>query len=438
MNLITTLSGLEKKTTDINDIREDLINRYKTVRSFTEKLCANLAIEDYVIQSMPDVSPTKWHLAHTSWFFETFILRDAVEDYRPFTSIYSYLFNSYYIKAGERFTRAKRGLLSRPTVEETFKYRKHIDNSMLKFLENCSDKELMKFNFLCELGLNHEQQHQELIVTDIKHVFSINPLHPKYTADDPPFAEEVTPPADWLQFYGGIYEIGHEGNSFAFDNETPRHKTYVEPFEISSELVSNHEYLNFMESGGYERPELWLSDGWTVVENEKWFAPLYWEKIDGEWWNYKLSGFQKINLAEPACHVSYYEADAFARWKNCRLPSEEEWEIASMEININGNFAESEIFHPVPSSSTNNNSKIHQMFGDVWEWTSSAYSPYPGYKTLPGALGEYNGKFMSNQMVLRGGSCATSFTQIRKTYRNFFPPSAKWQFMGIRLVKDVL
>ena len=438
MNLITTLSKSEKKTPDIDNLREALINKYKTVRNFTEKLCVNLAIEDYVIQSMPDVSPTKWHLAHTTWFFETFILRDAVEDYRPFASIYSYLFNSYYVQAGERFARSRRGLLSRPTVEETFKYRNHVDDSMLNFLENYTDKILMKFSFLCELGLNHEQQHQELMVADIKHIFSINPLHPKYVANESPFNEEVAPQPDWVQVYGGIYEIGNDGNSFTFDNETPRHKTYLEPFQISSELVSNYEYLNFMESGGYERPELWLSDGWTIVENEKWCAPLYWQKIDGEWWNYNLSGFQKINLNEPVCHVSFYEADAFAKWKQARLPSEAEWEIASAEIDINGNFAESEIFHPVPSSSTNHNSKIHQMFGDVWEWTNSSYSPYPGYKTLPGALGEYNSKFMSNQMVLRGGSCATPLTHIRKTYRNFFPPATKWQFMGIRIAKDML
>jgi len=292
-----------------------------------------------------------------------------------------------------------------------------------------------KFSGIIEIGIHHEQQHQELLVTDIKHVFSINPLYPAFTTKEIHSTESV-PKAEWIGIEGGIYKIGHNGNGFAYDNETPAHKEYTDDFLISSRLVTNREYINFINDNGYRTPELWLSDGWATADRDKWEAPMYWTKIEGEWFNYKLNGFQKVDLNEPVCHVSHYEADAYARWSDARLPTETEWETAAGDIPAAGNFVEQGNFHPTPLNNKDGNGKIYQMYGDVWEWTGSSYLPYPGYKPLPGALGEYNGKFMSGQMVLRGGSCATSETHIRKTYRNFFPPSARWQFMGIRLAKD--
>ncbi|MGB8320541.1 MAG: ergothioneine biosynthesis protein EgtB, partial [Ignavibacteriaceae bacterium] len=283
-------------------------------------------------------------------------------------------------------------------------------------------------------GLHHEQQHQELMLTDIKHAFSINPLHPVYVEKEDNHIEKISS-IRWISFENGIYKIGHSGKGFSYDNETPQHNEYVETFSLASRLITNAEYLKFIEDGGYSKPELWLSDGAAAVEKEKWIAPLYWENIEGEWWNFKLTGFKKVNPDEPVCHVSLYEADAFARWAGARLPTEAEWEVAASDSDVKGNFVENRNFHPVPVSEESN--KTAQIYGDVWEWTRSSYSPYPGYKTLPGALGEYNGKFMSGQMVLRGGSCATSNTHIRKTYRNFFPPNARWQYMGIRLAKDI-
>ncbi len=412
-----------------------LSKRYKETRDFTEFLCKPLVTEDYIIQSIPDVSPTKWHLAHTSWFFETFVLKTGLKDYKPLNPIYAYLFNSYYVLAGERFTRAKRGLLSRPAVSEVYEYRKYIDEHIMNFIHKANEDELKEFAPIIEIGINHEQQHQELILTDIKHVFSINPLYPVYSTKEVSPIENVSQ-TEWIEFTEGIYDIGFNGKGFSYDNETPRHKEFLNSYKLSSRLVTNREYLAFMEAKGYETPELWLSDGWAMVENEKWNSPLYWTKIDEEWWNYKLRGFHKVDLNEPVCHISFYEADAFARWAGARIPTEEEWEIASSEAEQIGNFVEDGFYHPVPVDNSKKNSPLKQMFGDVWEWTRSSYSPYPGYKTLPGALGEYNGKFMSSQMVLRGGSCATSSSHIRKTYRNFFPPNARWQFMGIRLAKD--
>jgi ergothioneine biosynthesis protein EgtB len=326
-----------------------------------------------------------------------------------------------------------RGLLSRPTVSDVYKYRDYVDEKMIEFLEESGEESFNQFAPAVEIGIHHEQQHQELILTDIKHVFSINPLTPIYSGRKPKIVSEV-PELNWIPFEGGVYEIGYNGEGFSCDNETPRHKEFLEPFLLSSRLVTNDEYLQFIEDKGYQRPDLWLSDGYATVENEKWNAPLYWKKENGEWYNFTLNGKNKINSGEPVCHVSYYEADAFARWAGLQLPSEAEWEIAANDIIIEGNFADNKNFHPIPLGKSFN--KLQQMYGDVWEWTRSSYSPYPGYKTLPGALGEYNGKFMSNQMVLRGGSCATSQNHIRKTYRNFFPPNARWQFMGIRLAKD--
>jgi ergothioneine biosynthesis protein EgtB len=420
-----------------NDGRENLTARFKKVRNFSSKLCATLVTEDFVIQSMPDVSPTKWHLAHTSWFFETFVLAKAVRNYKPLNKDYAYLFNSYYVQAGDRFYRPHRGFLSRPTVEDVFKYRQFVDENMFEFIQSADENTYNEFAPVIEIGINHEQQHQELLLTDIKHVFSMNPLHPVYRETGLLSSADILP-VEWINFDEGVFETGHDGNGFCYDNETPRHKTYIQPFKLANRLVTNREYLEFIEDGGYKKPELWLSDGFAAVEREVWQAPLYWEKKDGEWWNFKLNGFHKLNLNEPVCHVSHFEADAFARWAGCRLPTEFEWELAASGELVEGNFVENEKYHPVPLKINNGaGGKLHQMFGDVWEWTQSAYLPFPGYKTLPGALGEYNGKFMSGQIVLRGGSCATSLSHIRKTYRNFFYPHSRWQFMGIRLAEDI-
>lgn len=414
--------------------REHLLNRFKVIRNFSLEICKPLITEDYVIQSIPDVSPTKWHLSHTSWFFETFVLNEASGNYKSLHPQYAYLFNSYYIQAGKRFERPNRGLLSRPSVKEVYQYREYVDSNMLEFLENNDEETFRKLAPVVEIGLHHEQQHQELMLTDIKHVFSINPLHPIYTETEDKRIGNIAP-VKWVPFEEGINNIGHDGKSFSYDNETPLHKEYIKAFSLASRLITNGEYIKFIEDGGYKKPELWLSDGAATVDKEKWSAPLFWEKIDGEWWNFKLTGFKKVNPSEPVCHVSFYEADAFARWAGARLPTEAEWEVAASNLDIKGNFVENRNFHPIPVSEDND--ELKQMYGDVWEWTRSSYSPYPGYKTLAGALGEYNGKFMSSQMVLRGGSCATSETHVRKTYRNFFPPNARWQFMGIRLAKDI-
>ncbi len=435
MQIFNNNSTLNAENIALED-REGFISRYKTVRKFTDELCKPLVTEDYVVQSMPDVSPTKWHIAHTTWFFETFVLAKAINNYEPLNHDYAYLFNSYYIQAGNRFYRPHRGLLTRPTVAEIFKYREFIDQKMIEFIQSAKEEVYEKFAPVIEIGINHEQQHQELMLTDIKHVFSMNPLHPVYNDVDLASVNSI-PSTKWVAFEEGVYEIGHEGNGFSYDNETPRHKTFIQPFELANRLVTNAEYLEFIEDGGYSKPELWLSDGHGAVEREKWIAPLYWEKHNGDWWNFKLNGFNKLELNEPLCHVSHFEADAFARWAGCRLPTEFEWEIASSNIPLEGNFVENKIFHPVAQNvKENTNKQLNQMFGDVWEWTQSAYLPYPRYRTLPGALGEYNGKFMSGQIVLRGGSCATSVTHIRKTYRNFFYPQSRWQFMGIRLARD--
>lgn len=415
--------------------RDYLTRSYKAVRDFSLVLSAPLEIEDYVIQSMPDASPTKWHLAHTSWFFETFVLSKAIKEYKSPSPQYAYLFNSYYIQAGERHLRPKRGLISRPTVRETLDYRRHVDEHMVRFMAGASEKEWKALSPSIEIGLHHEQQHQELIVTDIKHVFSENPLRPVYSKASARNGALATDSNEWVSFDGGIYAIGHGGNGFGYDNEYPLHKVYLEPFRINSRLVTNREYLEFMEDGGYENAALWLSEGWAKIQSSGWNAPFYWEREGGRWRYFTLSGMRDVDPDEPVCHVSYFEADAFARWAGGRLPTEAEWEVAASDVPMEGNFVEERAFHPVPARASGEG-RLIQMYGDVWEWTQSAYMSYPGFKTLPGALGEYNGKFMCNQFVLRGGSCATSETHIRKTYRNFFPPDARWQFMGIRLASD--
>jgi ergothioneine biosynthesis protein EgtB len=412
----------------------DLVGRYLAVRRFTESLCEGMATEDYVVQSMPDVSPTKWHLAHTSWFFETFVLREHLPEYRPIEEAYAFLFNSYYVHAGERHCRAQRGYISRPTVAEVYEYRAHVDRWMRHLLEHAGPDPLNRLDPLVTLGIHHEQQHQELLLTDIKHVFSVNPLRPALRASANPGSRDPGP-LDWASFPGGVHWIGHEGEGFAYDNEGPRHQQFVQPFRLADRLTTNGEYLAFMADGGYERPELWLSMGWATVQENGWSEPFYWERRDEEWWSYTLSGMRRVDPHEPVCHLSYFEADAFARWAGARLPTEAEWEVAAGSVPVGGNLVESERFHPAPAASAGEG-KPRQMYGDVWEWTRSQYSPYPGYEAPAGALGEYNGKFMCNQFVLRGGSCATSATHIRRTYRNFFPPEATWQFSGVRLARD--
>ncbi len=421
-----------------------LIERYHAVRDVSESFCEPLNTEDYVVQTVENVSPTKWHLAHTTWFFETFLLREHVDDYELLDETYPYLFNSYYIQAGERHCRDRRGYISRPTVQQVYDYRHYVDEHMHELMTSAGEAVLRALAPLVELGIHHEQQHQELMVTDLKHVLSVNPLRPSYREDLTPSAQEVANPLDWVSFEGGLYEIGYDGDGFCYDNETPRHNEYLEPFQLANRLVTNGEYLEFMADGGYERPELWLSAGWSKVQEEEWSEPFYWEKHEGQWYLYTLGGLREVNPAEPVCHLSYYEADAFARWADARLPTEAEWEVAARDLPLQGNFVGSETFHPVPVSPEAvghapeaGDGPLYQMYGDVWEWTRSHYSPYPGYEPLPGAIGEYNGKFMCEQFVLRGGSCATSQSHMRPTYRNFFHPDEAWQFMGVRLARDV-
>ncbi|HEY4384295.1 MAG TPA: ergothioneine biosynthesis protein EgtB [Ktedonobacteraceae bacterium] len=416
--------------------RAFFIDRYQSVRRFSEYLCEPLVTEDYVVQSMPDVSPTKWHLAHVSWFFETFLLSQAIPDYQSPHPQYAYLFNSYYNTLGKRHSRPRRGLISRPTVEEVYEYRRDIDDLVLNLLEHLDERRLAELAPTITLGLHHEQQHQELLLTDIKHVLSCNPLSPIYKVRSLTRTTSSSP-LSWVSYPEGVFWIGHEGEEFAFDNEGPRHRQLLQPFQLASRLVTNGEYLDFIEDGGYSKPLLWLSDGWNTVQAQQWQAPLYWEKRDGSWYMMTLSGMREVERDEPVCHVSYYEADAYARWADARLPTEAEWEIAAQDVPVEGNFAEQGLYHPIPLNNVNPARKLAQMYGDVWEWTQSAYSPYPGFRPNPGAIGEYNGKFMCNQYVLRGGSCATSLSHIRSTYRNFFPADARWQFMGIRLAREV-
>jgi ergothioneine biosynthesis protein EgtB len=416
------------------DQSDDLRARYRLTREFSEKLRETLEPEDCVVQTMPEASPVKWHLAHTSWFFETFVLKEALPDHKPIHAQYAYLFNSYYNAAGKMHCRPKRGLISRPTLRETLDYRRQVDGIMEAVFEKPAILE--KFAPVIRLGIHHEQQHQELILTDIKHVFSENPLRPVFCERSTP---EPAPGAleSWLSFPAGVCEIGYKGAGFHFDNEGPHHRQFVEAFQLMPRLVTNGEYLEFIEDGGYRRPEFWLSLGWYTVNEQRWEAPLYWEKHDGSWWVFTLAGMRELDKDEPVCHVSYFEADAFARWAKARLPNEFEWEVAAADLPYAGNFAENKRFHPQPLDQTATRQPLAQMFGDVWEWTSSSYSPYPGYAPTAGALGEYNGKFMCNQYVLRGGSCATSQSHIRKTYRNFFPPNARWQFTGVRLARSL-
>jgi len=407
----------------------DLADLYREVRAASEALCAPLSAEDCALQSMPDASPAKWHLAHTSWFFETLVL-ESLPGYAPFHPTFRVLFNSYYQTVGAQHPRPERGVLSRPSLDEVRSYRRHVDERMLRALDAGAPASAHDVTLL---GVNHEEQHQELILTDLKHAFARNPLRPAYR-ERAPEPEGPVQPLRWHCFAAGLRKIGHSGSGFAFDNEKPRHRVFAEAFELASRPVTNGEYLDFVRDGGYARPELWLSDGFATVSARGWRAPLYWEERDGEPWIFTLAGMAPLRSDEPVCHVSHYEADAYARWAGARLPTEAEWELAAGDAAADGGFVESGRLHPAPSPAARDGPAA--LFGDVWEWTSSAYAPYPGFRPLTGSLGEYNGKFMSNQLVLRGGSCATPRRHVRRTYRNFFPPDARWQFSGIRLARD--
>ncbi len=414
-----------------------LRQRYEKIRDTTLELTEPYSAEDQMLQSMPDASPAKWHLAHTTWFFETFILSAYVPGYRSFNPEFRHLFNSYYKQLGSHPLRGSRGLMSRPSLEKVHAYRSWVDDAMLRYVDGGEIGDGTAA--LIELGVNHEQQHQELILTDLKHALWSMPLRPESVRR--PRAVSSAPPLEWITFDGGIHQIGHVGGGFSFDNEGPRHEALLQSFRLASRAVSNAEYVEFMRDGGYQRPELWLSDGWDTVRAQGWNSPLYWERNgDAEpWLEFTFSGVQEVDPSAPVCHVSFYEADAFARWSDARLPREEEWEIAAVEAALTsdssesqqGTFQEDGVFHPQPARGAG----LQQLFGDVWEWTASPYLGYPGFQPAPGLVGEYNGKFMCNQFVLRGGSCATPASHIRATYRNFFPPHARWQFMGIRLAK---
>lgn len=412
-----------------------LLDRYRAVRRFTRKICEPLQTEDYVVQSMPDVSPTRWHLAHTTWFFETFLLKPFSDGYRSPNEAFEFLFNSYYNAVGKQYPRAKRGVLTRPSVQQVWDYRTVVDEAIELLL--AADRLTSNADFLriLEIGLHHEQQHQELMLTDIKHVLSCNPLFPVYQTKPTEASSQLD--VAWREYSAGNYQFGHKGDGFHFDNEVPHFEQLVQDYSMQDRLVTNREFLAFVQARGYERPEHWLSMGWGTIEQEGWSAPLYWFDLDGEWYEFTLHGLNKLELDLPVTHVSYFEADAFARWAGVRLPTEFEWERAAMGMPLVGNFADTQRFHPrfAEADADADASLLRQMFGDVWEWTSSQYSAYPGYRPPEGALGEYNGKFMCNQFVLRGGSCATSRSHIRPTYRNFFPPNARWQFTGIRLAQ---
>ncbi len=405
-----------------------ITDRFVATRSLTESLASPLSAEDQTVQSMPDVSPTKWHRAHTTWFFETFLLLAHLKGYRPFHPDFGYLFNSYYEGVGARYPRSDRGLLSRPGVEEIGEYRAHVDEAMTAFLDSPTSEATAA---LVELGIQHEQQHQELLLMDIKHVLSLNPLGPAYDAVRMPAPTDAGAPT-WTEHPAGIYEIGHSGRGFCFDNELPRHRTYLGAFAVADQVTTCGEWLAFIDDGGYQRPELWLSDGWAAVQSEGWECPLYWSRPEGDWHEFTLGGPTPVNPAQPVCHLSYYEADAFARWAGGRLPTEAEWELAAAGQEVQGQFLDQTKLHPAPVPTPSARSA---PFGNVWQWTSSAYSPYPGFEPAPGAVGEYNGKFMVNQYVLRGGSCVTPPDHIRASYRNFFPPSARWAFSGLRLAR---
>jgi ergothioneine biosynthesis protein EgtB len=416
--------------------KESLSQQFCRVRRQGLELCAPLTPEDMMVQSCPEASPAKWHLAHTTWFYETFILREFLPGYREYHPDFLWLLNSYYNSVSDHPEKKLRASFSRPGLDAILEYRQHVEAAIERLFDAGMPTEAQERLIL---GMHHEQQHLELLATDIKHALWTNPLHPAYL-EIPPEPQTRTAPMQWIEYPGGLVQIGHDGNGFSFDNESPRHKQYLEPFQLASRPIACGEYLDFINCGGYERPELWLSEGWDTVQAQSWRAPLYWHRDrNDEWSIFTLRGRMPLNdlAATPVCHVSYFEADAYANWAGKRLPTEAEWEVAAAELPVSGNLFESGKLHPAARESSDfehpEPSKPNQMYGDVWEWTRSAYLGYPGYKPLPGALGEYNGKFMSNQMVLRGGSTVTPATHLRASYRNFFPGSTRWQLSGIRL-----
>ncbi len=409
--------------------RDKLLTDYQNTRDFTEAICKPLAIDDYQIQSIDQTSPPKWHLAHVSWFFETFVLSEFSSNYTPFRSGYDYLFNSYYYTHGRMHPRPERGLLSRPTVVEIYDYRHAIDRQIKALIMQNNDTSWPELENRIRLGLQHEQQHQELLLMDIKHNFSVNPLKPTYRELHQPPEGETTP-TRWLEREGGLHSIGHHGEGFAFDNETPRHPVLLFDHRLADRFVTNEEYLAFIENDGYSQPALWLADGWALLQNLQWQHPLYWSKRNSEWAQFTLAGMRPLNSTEPVCHLSYYEADAYARWAGKRLPREEELEVTLAEQTVRGNFVDDDLLHPTPAGDQG------QWYGDLWAWTCSPYNAYPGFKPLSGTMGEYNGKFMSSQMVLKGGSCATTAEHTRASYRNFFYPNERWMFSGVRLAED--
>jgi ergothioneine biosynthesis protein EgtB len=410
---------------------ESLLQSYIDVREASERFAGRFSPEDQNLQSMPDASPLKWHRAHTSWFFETFLLGPHQAGYRSPDPTFNHLFNSYYNGIGEQYPRTRRGLISRPDSEAISAYRRHVDAAMLALVSNADASLLEQLRPLILLGLNHEQQHQELMVTDIKHGLSFNPSHPAWAPAASPAAAAA--PMTWTEHEGGLCEFGHCGSQFCFDNETPRHRVHLQDFELADRPVSAGEYLAFMDDDGYSRPEFWLSDGWAWRQQQSVHAPLYWWLEDGQWLQYSASGARLVDPNVPVCHVSFYEAHAFSQWSGARLPLEHEWELAASSHPLEGHFADRGLFHPTGENPVEGPG---QMFGTVWEWTASSYAPYPRFKVVEGAVGEYNGKFMANQMVLRGGSCATPPGHVRSTYRNFFYPGDRWQFSGIRLARD--
>ncbi|MFZ3579550.1 ergothioneine biosynthesis protein EgtB [Virgibacillus sp. DJP39] len=419
-------------TTITTDILKD---EYLRIRKYSEQLVEPLEIEDLIVQADTHVSPSKWHLAHTTWFFETFILKNYLSNYTVFHKDFNYLFNSYYETVGKFHPQKARGLITRPTVSETFSYRKYVDDHILSLIEIKNQVDVEKIRQLVEIGLNHEQQHQELLLTDLKYNFSFNPTNPVYITNNDMFGNSSTQDLSFVYIEGGLVEVGNDGEGFSFDNEGPRHKKWLNPFRLANRPVTNGEYLQFIQDGGYSQAKYWLSDGWNAVKTYNWQAPQYWEKHDGSWYAFTLSGLLPVDEHAPVSHISFYEADAYARWAGKRLPTEEEWEHGLQHTPIKGNFAEHGYFQPI--SDNEETQGFSKGFGDVWEWTQSSYSPYPRSKPLKGALGEYNAKFMANQMVLKGGSCATPESHIRLTYRNFFYPQMRWQFSGLRLAEDV-
>jgi len=457
--LLQTLRQQQAANHGLNEEADSLLNRYQRVRQQSLKLCHELEIEDFELQAEAFVSPTKWHLAHTSWFFETFILKNT-PDYQAFHPQFEYLFNSYYNAVGQQYPRDKRGLMSRPTVQEVKAYRQYVDQRMSNLFSQADTLDAAQTELLI-LGLNHEQQHQELMLTDLKYNLSFNPLYPIYANAKFPFGQapdsqqdSTIEPIHFIEFGGGIYNFGHKGNGFSFDNETPRHQNMVQDFRLANRLITNAEYCQFIDAGGYQDPQYWLADGWAWVQQNTITGPLYWQlesegsnkadQTNPQRYEFRLTGYGQLHPQQPVTHVSFYEADAYARWAGKRLPTEYEWEVASKKREIKGTFVESQSFHPLQLASTQTEPRepypddgMRQLFGDCWQWTKSTYSPYPGFKTPDGAVGEYNGKFMCNQMVLRGGSCATPKDHIRTTYRNFFYPQDRWQFTGIRLAEDV-